>query len=391
MATSATETAKQENGSRLFFESVIEKGKEPSDADMRRVYDGYNYEWKETYRKQVAALKSFLKSNKGYEYSRDDGIMPYIENLAKISGGVSVKDRWNPMDIVMVKKNLKKVVMGTLKEITNIDGMTKDANLSLLNTYMKETLKEKVLIGVSLKAISKTKKNANAELANMGGDKTGRVNIDLVPGSIKCNLALGKKKNYLFDTGELAFDMKTESGGSIHGQSRNFQYSKARNVIQTDLTPKGKDGGAKLGKVSSVAMDKFLPDIGLTRPPSATKHPHIPPVGDWKDTDKRYWIDLYNKIKDSKMVDFGEIAVYQDGKKIGNTFEEILENAIIYETDSADRSSGGRFSSKLIAMEWANCWIQIDKKKKMDEWCRVLYYGAKKEFGSKNGPFLKIY
>ena len=45
MATSATETAKQENGSRLFFESVIEKGKEPSDADMRRVYDGYNYEW----------------------------------------------------------------------------------------------------------------------------------------------------------------------------------------------------------------------------------------------------------------------------------------------------------------------------------------------------------
>jgi len=391
MATSATETAKQENGSRLFFESVIEKGKEPSDADMRRVYDGYNYEWKETYRKQVAALKSFLKSNKGYEYSRDDGIMPYIENLAKITGGVSVKDRWNPMDIVMVKKNLKKVVMGTLKEITNIDGMTKDANLSLLNTYMKETLKEKVLIGVSLKAISKTKKNANAELANMGGDKTGRVNIDLVPGSIKCNLALGKKKNYLFDTGELAFDMKTESGGSIHGQSRNFQYSKARNVIQTDLTPKGKDGGAKLGKVSSVAMDKFLPDIGLTRPPSATKHPHIPPVGDWKDTDKRYWIDLYNKIKDSKMVDFGEIAVYQDGKKIGNTFEEILENAIIYETDSADRSSGGRFSSKLIAMEWANCWIQIDKKKKMKDWCRVLYYGAKKEFGSSNGPFLKIF
>lgn len=391
MATSATETAKQENGSRLFFESVIEKGKEPSDADMRRVYDGYNNEWKETYRKQVAALKSFLKSNKGYEYSRDDGIMPYIENLAKISGGVSVKDRWNPMDIVMVKKNLKKVVMGTLKEITNIDGMTKDANLSLLNTYMKETLKEKVLIGVSLKAISKTKKNANAELANMGGDKTGRVNIDLVPGSIKCNLALGKKKNYLFDTGELAFDMKTESGGSIHGQSRNFQYSKARNVIQTDLTPKGKDGGAKLGKVSSVAMDKFLPDIGLTRPPSATKHPHIPPVGDWKDTDKRYWIDLYNKIKDSKMVDFGEIAVYQDGKKIGNTFEEILENAIIYETDSADRSSGGRFSSKLIAMEWANCWIQIDKKKKMKDWCRVLYYGAKKEFGSSNGPFLKIF
>ena len=391
MATNATETAKQENGSRVFFESVIEKGREPSDSEMLKIYDGYNSEWKETYRKQVSALKSFIKSNKGYEYSRDTGIMPYIENLAKQTGGVSVKDRWNPMDIVMVKKNKKNVIMGTLKELTNIDGMSKEANLSLLNTYMKEALQERILIGVSLKAIAKNKKNASAELANMGGDKTGRVNIDLVSGSIKCTLTLGKKKNYLFDTGELGFDMKTESGGTIHGQSRNFQYSKARNVIQTDLTPKGKDGGAKLGKVSSVAMDKFLPDIGLTRPPSATKHPHIPAVGNWSDADKRYWINLYNKMKQSKMVDFGEISVYQDGKKIGDTFEDILENAIIYESNSMDRSSGGRFSSKLIAMEWANCWIQIDKKKKMKDWCRVLYYGAKKEFGSSNGPFLKIY
>ena len=31
MATSAVETAKQENGSRVFFESVIEKNTEPCD------------------------------------------------------------------------------------------------------------------------------------------------------------------------------------------------------------------------------------------------------------------------------------------------------------------------------------------------------------------------
>ena len=49
------------------------------------------------------------------------------------------------------------------------------------------------------------------------------------------------------------------------------------------------------------------------------------------------------------------------------------------------------FSSKLIAMEWAKIWIEIDKKGKLREWCTALYYGAKKEFSSKNGPFLKIY
>lgn len=391
MATSATETAKQENGSRIFFEHVIEKNQEPLDSVMVKVYDGYNFEWKETYRKQANALKSFLGSKRGYEYSRDSGIMPYIESIAKRQCGVSVKDRWNPMDIVLVKKSMKKTIEGTIKELTNIDGLSKEANLTLLNTYMKEALEEKILIGVSLKAISKTKKNASVELANMGGDKTARINIELVPGSLKCILTLGKKYDYLFDTGELAFDLKTESGGSIHGQSRNFQYSKARNVIQTDLTPKGKDAGAKLGKVSSVAMDKFFSDLGMVRPSSATKHPHIPAVGKWSDTHKKYWIDLFNKLKNEKMIDFGEIAVYENRKKIGDTFEDILENAIIYETGDYDRSSAGRFSSKLIAMEWANAWVEIYKKKKMKEWCRVLYYGAKKEFGSANGPFLKIY
>ena len=391
MATSAIETAKQENGSRIFFESVIEKNTEPSDDVMLRVYDGYNVEWKNTYRKQVAALKSFLGSSKGYEYSRDSGIMPYIENIAKTDCGVTVKDRWNPMDIVMVKKNMKRVVEGTIRELTNIDGMNKPARLVLLNSYMREALKEKILIGVSLKAIAKNKKTANKEVANMGGSAGARAHIDLVEGSIKCTLTLGKKKNYLFDTGELGFDLKTESGGKIHGQSRNFQYSKERNLVQTDLTPKGKDAGAKLGKVSSVALDKFLNDIGLSRPTSAAKHSHIPNVGSWTDADKKYWINLFNKLKNNNMIDFGEISVYQDGKKIGDTFEEILENAIIYETGTMDRSSAGRFSSKLIAMEWANIWTQIAKKGKMVEWCRVLYYGAKKEFSQKNGPFLKIY
>ena len=390
MATSATETAKQENGSRIFLESVIEKGNEPSDKDMLKVYDGYNLEWKMTYRKQVDAVKSYIKSEKGYEYSRDKGIMPYIEEIAKNDCGVSVKDRWDPMDIVMVKKNKKKVVEGTIRELTNMEGMTKESNLLVLNAYMREALEDKVLIGISLKAIKLNKKKANVELANMRGDKSARINIKPIEGSIKCTLTLGRKANYLFDTGELGFDLETESGGKIHGQSRNFQYSKARNVIQTDLTPKGRDAGAKLGKVSSVALDDFLSSIGLQRPPSASRHPNIPPVGQWQDDNKQYWINLYNDLKNSSFkIDFGEIAVYENNQKIIDTFEGVLDYAI--ENEISDRSSAGRFSSKLIAMEWAKIWTQISTKGKLEEWGRVLYYGAKKEFSSKNGPFLKIF
>jgi len=394
MATSAVETAKQENGSRVFMESVIENNKKPSFREMKKIYDGYDLSWKGIYEKQTTALQKFLGIRKGYTYSRDDGIMPMIENIAKEECGVSVKDRWNPMDIVLVKKNMKDVVEGTIKEITTIKGMSKDAKLEILNAYMRETLNDKILIGVSLKAIKETKKVATQELANMAKG-SARTTIEYEPKSLKCNLTLGKKANYLFDTGELGFDLKTESGGSIHGQARNFQYSKARNVVQTDLTPKGKDAGAKLGKVSSVALDEFLESVNLQRPPSASRHLHIPAVGTWKKTDIDFWVNLYNEIKDARVggepIDFGEVAVYQDRQKVGEGIETVIKTAIKYETESKDRSSGGRFSSKLIALEWAKIWVEIDKKKKLKDWCTTLYYGAKKEFSSKNGPFLKIY
>ena len=394
MATSAVETAKQENGSLLFFKSKIENNKEPSFKEMQKVYDGYDSSWKVIYEKQTKALQKFLGVRKGYIYSRDKGIMPMIEGIARTECGVSVKDRWNPMDIVLVKKNMKDVVEGTLKELTTIKGMSKDAKLEILNAYMRETLNDKVLIGVSLKAIKETKKVATQELANMAKG-SARTTIEYDPGSLKCTLTLGMKRNFLFDTGELGFDLKTESGGSIHGQARNFQYSKARNVVQTDLTPKGKDAGAKLGKVSSVALDEFLESVYLQRPPSASRHLHIPAVGTWKKTDIDYWVNLYNEIKDAKVggepIDFGEVEIYLNGQKTGEGIEKIIKTSIQYETKDMDRSSAGRFSSKLISLEWAKIWVEIDKKKKLREWCTSLYYGAKKEFSSKNGPFLKIY
>lgn len=392
MATSAVETAKQENGSRFYLQHVIENNREPTYAEMIKIYDGYNQSWRRTYEKQANAVKGYIKGEKGYEYSRDSGIMPFLEEIARNDCGVSVKDRWNPMDIVMVKKGMKNIVEGTIRELTNMKGMTKEANLLILNAYMREALRDKILIGISLKAIKLNKLKANVELANMRDDKSSRVTIMPVDGSVKCTLTLGKKANYLFDTGELGFDLKTETGAEIHGQTRSFQYSKARNVSQTDLTPKGRDAGAKLGKVSSVALDEFLQSNNLERPPSASRHPHIPEVGKWNETDKKYWIDLYNKLKDSSYkIDFGDISVYENNVTIGNTFEQILDKSIEYEKENKNRSSAGRFSSKLISMEWAHIWSELSSKGKLKEWCTVLYYGAKKEFSTKNGPFLKIY
>ena len=77
------------------------------------------------------------------------------------------------------------------------------------------------------------------------------------------------------------------------------------------------------------------------------------------------------------------------GKKETKGAEEVIRNAII--SEGKTRSSAGRFSSKLIGLRWALTWHLIEKRGLMNEWLQTLYYGAKKEFGGKNGPFLKIY
>lgn len=394
MAGNAIETAKQENGSKVYFELVIESGKDP-DKDfstllvaVKKVYSNVSKEWMDSYAKQAKALKSYIGRNKGYEYSRDEGFMPFIENIAKTKCGVSIKDRWDPADIYMVRKTKRKSIESKIKEITSTSDT--ETNLLALNDYMRELMESFDMLPISLKAIKKSTVKANIEPANMGG-KAKQVNFEVVPGSVKCLLDFGHKNAHEFDTGEFAFDFKV-GDEEIHGQARNFQYSKERNLVQTDLTPKGRSGGAKLGKVSSEALDSFLTKARLPRPASASKDPNIDLPGKWTKENIDYWIEYINNLKTKKVagrfLDLGELKV-KVGNKETKGAEEVIKTAII--SEGKTRSSAGRFSSKLIGLRWAYTWVLIEEKGLMEEWLQTLYYGAKKEFGGKNGPFLKIY
>jgi hypothetical protein len=355
---------------------------------VKKVYSNVNADWIESYAKQAEALKKYIGSNKGYEYSRDDGFMPFIEGIAKKNCGVSVKDRWDPADIYMVKKSKKGEIEKKLQDLTK--GSDKDANLLALNDYMRILMANFDMLPVSLKAIKKSTKEAKVEPANAGG-KGKHLDIKVVPGSVKCLLDFGHKNDYEFDTGEFAFDFRVGEE-EIHGQARNFQYSVPRNLVQTDLTPKGRSGGAKLGKVSSEALDSFLRSANLPRPASASKDPNIDAPGQWKEENIKYWIKYIDNLKTYKVagkpIDLGGLEVKIDNK-ISKGAESVIRNAILSEDKT--RSSAGRFSSKLIGLRWAYTWVLIEEKGMMEEWLKTLYYGAKKEFGGKNGPFLKIY
>lgn len=396
MAGNAIETAKQENGSKVYFELVIEKNKDPIkdfsllSSAVKKVYSNVTLDWMDSYAKQAIALKKYIGSNRGYEYSRDEknGFMTFIEDIAKTKCGVSVKDRWDPADIYMIKSNKRKQIETRIKELTS--GNDKESNLLALNDYMRSLMANYEMLPVSLKAIKKSTQQAKVEAANAGG-KGKSLNFQVVPGSVKCLLDFGHKTAYEFDTGEFAFDFKV-GDEEIHGQARNFQYSKERNLVQTDLTPKGRSGGAKLGKVSSEALDDFLRKAGLPRPASASKDPNIDMPKKWTAENTKYWIDFIEGLKTKKVagqyIDLGSLKVKIGNKEVQGAAEVI--NAAIM-SEGKTRSSAGRFSSKLIGLRWAYTWHLIEKKGLMEDWLKTLYYGAKKEFGGKNGPFLKIY
>ena len=81
MAGNAIETAKQENASKVYFRKYIESAKPPSESEMFsevvQVYPdlaknlALRAAWMSTFQKQADALKKYLGTNKGYEYSRD--------------------------------------------------------------------------------------------------------------------------------------------------------------------------------------------------------------------------------------------------------------------------------------------------------------------------------
>lgn len=395
MATDGIETARQENCSRLFFQNYIENNKELSIQELSKIYPKIDDKWYNSFRGQAYAMKKFLNNGasglsgrrpyqRGFSYSRDTGIMPFLVKTSSIYCGISNKDSWNTMDIVMVLKSKEKQIMEEITKSCNT--INKNNNLNALNDLMRKYFIDGILYGISLKDIPLKMKIANFEISNLNISTKNSTNlsyIEYIPGSLRCNLEISDN-SLMFNTGEAAASFKVYDK-EIGVQHRNFRYSDPRGVVQTDVT--GKGAAAKFGKASAERLSEYLNSIGLQKPISPSKDLNIDPVGKWKESNIKYWIKFYNDIKnipvDGKPVNFGIVK-----SKIGMGFDNVLKYAI--QTEQKDRSSAGRLSSKLVSLRWVKLWQEISKKKKLKEWISILYYSAKKEGGSKNGVFLKI-
>ena len=365
--TSAVETAQQENATRLYCEVYMTTKKFPTAAAVEKIYPKVDDEWFATFEAQAVAIAKWIGGN-DYEFSRDEGIMPHVENIALKKCGVSTKDSWNPADIYAVKKSKKEEIK---RELTAIGEMKMElrAKLDELNAYMRSKIATKELIGISLKKLSKGKVNT-VELTN-AAKKEPLKDISIIPGSVNLNLDL--KQNNEFETGEMSFAISV-GGSNVAVQIRAFSGG-VRETTQMDMT--GKGAAAKLGKVSSrEAIDPYLQANGLVR----RKGTELPAVGAWTERDIKKFVDEWKSIKSVKI---GTESI-KWGK---NDWETTLRKAIMAEQDSTRTAS--QLSAKLQCFQWVQIFDAINKKGKLKEFLTTLYQGAKKEYESA-GPFLKV-
>lgn len=364
--TSAVDTAQQENATRLYCEMYIEKGKFPTPTQLKKVYPNADDNWVETFEAQAKVMKGYLNS-KGYKWSRDEGIMPFVEDIALKKCGVRTKDSWNPADIYCVKATKESTIKKDLTAIGNMK-IEPRARLDLLNEYMRDSFKKKELVGISLKKLKRGK--ASLEESNVT-QKSTLDDISIMPNSVKLDLDLNQKGEFV--TGEMSMQLNIK-GQQVAVQIRAFSGG-VRESTQMDMT--GSGAAAKLGKVSSTeALNPFLQPLGLRRRMGTD----LPKVGQWTENDVQQYIQEYNQIKNIKI---GNQKIYW-GKQ---NWEEVLREAIKIE-QNVNRTAS-QLSAKLQCFQWVKIFAEVQNKGKLKEFLTVMYYGAKKEFSSA-GPFLKI-
>ena len=193
----------------------------------------------------------------------------------------------------------------------------------------------------------------------------------MVKNSLRCDLDLNDKHE--FNTGEMAFSLKVGKD-IVNVQIRAFSGG-VRESTQMDMT--GVGAAAKLGKVSSrEAIDPYISKLGLKRRMGT----QIPKVGSFTKTDIEEYL-IEQKQLSKYTIDGNKVYFGKDSWK--NNFQEARQ----HEVDNNRTAS--QLSSKLQCFQWIEILYKLDRKKMLNEFLNVCYYGAKKQYATA-GPFLKI-
>jgi len=356
------------------FSSVEDIKKHPKYGELKKIFGGeVPRDWLESYLKQQEKMIQLFKSPEWdlFEYKGSGTFMQYIMDLVKKLG--YSYPSWNPSDIWLVKEKdeVKKEIDENLKK----DGRTQGQTIYELNDILRKLIREKRVIGLSLKKVSG--KKAKFEYVNIDSrifdDKIlkrvkKKYNVPRSNIKIKLNLSLNNEKNS-FKTQDLTINVGNNSRFQIKdndGRFRNFGNLKFEYSPSSSSARGGKAPVEKVEELMKVNNVSF-------------KNKYQNYITSWSSQE-----DLKNKLKIYKK----KIEQIKNNVEIVvNTSDEAIEN---FELMFGEGGNKYLANSKLMQLEFIWQVLQITPSNNYEEfWTDMIWISLKK--GKDFAPHGKLF
>lgn len=423
----ATETDLFEAASIVTFYYAIERGSKLGVnedrqllEDLKKEFPNMDTEWYTGLLKQAKALIKYLRhketsTDTSWKYARyggktktlpsnkDTDIYDYIWNSFNRQQQqlfTGKKDSWNTTDVYMVKSSeeykIKKMV-DLLKDEFSDGTTTPEVFVGTVNAYLSQLLRDKKLIGISLKKPTKAESESHVYETNLDVGPDG---IDVHEGDI-----IGEMFTYMeiskrggetdFAGNSLTFEAQFKAGKYI---KRYFWESKVSSAAAHATEPRDRVPNNKGKYVNATARNGAIPapkmaDLVKKYTREEINY-NIPLSGKFTDTHLKYWQKYFKDIVSDRTIkkDFGKISVL--GKQVSP--EVFIELA--FELDKVSPNPSGKnfavkLRSKLRILRYIKMAIEAKKKGKLAELITHAYFLSSKMNISQadlSGPFIKV-
>jgi hypothetical protein len=326
-------------------------------------------DWLETFFLQQKKFLQEFSDAEFTEFTREHGFMKFISSFVKTKYKIGKKDSWDPADIWCVQ-NEKKVIADIKKEdseggLDTIDG---------LNSYLKTLFKEKKLVGISLKKVSKGQVNYKEFNVTGKSFKTSKkpnydvseVNIDFFWNKSESEF----KGNYIAIKFKVLENGKEELYNfNIRSQSLNH----FRNLVFAPVSVT--HSAAQEGAVPNPLLAKKLQEFKITK--FKNDWNQYPQKGSDFNKDEEKYRKMFDSINSKRFINTGIAS--------SNDFISNMKKLYISKIENYLHIA----NSKLMQLTFVSEISKLNKKD-MDRLITEMLFLAQKK-GEGFGPFGKIY
>lgn len=388
--------------------------------DLKTEFPNMDSEWYLGLLKQAKALSKYLDHHEGnkdssWKYARYGGktrtipaskttdIYDYIWssfNRAQQQIFTGKKDSWNTTDVYMVQSSKEqsiKDMINLLKEEFSDGTTAPEVFVGTVNAYLSKLLKEKTLIGISLKKPTKAEPESHVYETNLdvGPDGIEVHEGDLI-GDMFTYMEIKKRSGENdFSGNSLTFEAQFKAGKYI---KRYYWESKVSSVSAHATEPRDRVPNNKGKYVNATARNGAIPapqmEKLVKKYTGEDINHNIPLSSKFTKTHLEYWQQYFRELIDDKTIskDFGTISYM--GKAC--TPEEFIQKAFLLDEQSPNPSGknyGVKLRSKLRILRYIKMFIKAKSQGKLAELITHAYFLSSKMNISQadlSGPFIKV-